>query len=266
MQISNRIILGIGCLIIFCLTMGCVATGTRNAGTTTDIAEDQMLRVGVCANMPPIIFKQDRRIVGLEADLANALAATTGKSLCFVEFKWDELIPALLGKKIDIIMSGMSITKTREIRITFSKPYLTVGQMALVRGEDRGKYGNAYSIQFSDAKVATEKSTTGDFLVQQQFTKADRKPFDSPEKAVQALAKGKVDIFIHDAPVVWWLASEYESSGLVPVPAFLTQEQLGWGIPYEDTELLEAVNNFLALREADGSLKRIMQRWIPYIK
>ena len=265
MQILNRMIIGTGCLLIFCLTMGCVATGTRNAGTATDIARDQMLRVGVCANMPPLIFKQDSRIVGLEAELAYALAAATGKTLYFVELKWDDLIPALLEKKIDIIMSGMSITKTREVRITFSKPYLTVGQIALVRGEDRGKYGNAYSIMYSDAKVGTEKSTIGDFLVQQRFTKADRKPFDSPEKAVKELIKGNIDIFIHDAPVVWWLASEYESRGLVPVPALLTKEQLGWGIRYGNTELLESANNFLVVRKNDGNLKKVMKKWIPYM-
>jgi len=163
-------------------------------------------------------------------------------------------------------MSGMSITKTRTVRVAFSKPYLTVGQMALVRGEDRGKYPSVYAIKYSDAKIATEKGTTGDFLVQQQFTRADRKPFESPEKAVQALINGKIDIFIHDAPVIWWLASKYESKGLVPAPVFLTKEHLGWGIPYEDTELLEVANNLLALWEADGSLKRIIQRWIPHIQ
>jgi len=85
------------------------------------------------------------------------------------------------------------------------------------------------------------------------------------EDHADIIIKGNIDIFIHDAPVVWWLASEYESRGLVSVPALLTKEQLGWGISYEDTELLEAVNNFLALREADGSLKRIIRKWIPYV-
>ncbi len=247
------------------LVIGCTATGTQPTGTPPDISEDQVLRVGICPNAPPLIFKQDRRIVGIEAELANAFAAEMGKSLRFIELKWDELIPALLAERIDIIMSGMSITNARQVRITFSETYLTVGQMALVRGEDKSKYPSSLSIRFCKETVGTEKATTGDFLVQQKFSKARRVSFGSPEKAVTALIKGNIDMLIHDAPVVWWLASEKESEGVSVVPAYLTEEHLAWGLRYEDTELLQKANAFLAARRADGSLKSIIKRWIPYV-
>ena len=254
------------CFLCFFLAIGCAATGVQTTGPTSNIAEDQILRVGVCANAPPLIFKQDRNIVGLEAELAGALAAEMGKTLRFVELKWNDLIPALLEKRIDIIMSGMSVTNTRQVRIAFSGPYLTVGQMALVRGEDVSKYRGAYSIIFSKGTVGTEKGTTGDFLVRQKFSKARRVSFDSPERAVTALIKGNIDILIHDAPVVWWLASEKESKGVSPVPAFLTEEHLAWGLRYEDTELLEKTNAFLTSWRDNGRLRNVIKKWMPYVR
>jgi len=222
--------------------------------------------VGVCANSPPLIFKQDSRITGLEAELAAALAQEMGKSLHFVELKWDGLIPALLDKRIDIIMSGMSITQARQVRMAFSNPYLTVGQMALVRGEDVKKYPSAIAIIYCKETVGTEKATTGEFLVQQRFRNARRESFNSPEKAAMALVNGKIDMLVHDAPVVWWLASEKESQGLVPVPVFLTEERIAWGLRYEDAELLKKTNAFIKKWRDNAMLEGTIKRWIPYMR
>ncbi len=94
-----------------------------------------VLRVGVCANSPPIIFKQAGDYAGVEAELARGLGDALGMNIQFVDCPWNELIPALLDGKFDIIMSGMTITEQRSVRIAFTSPYLTAGQMCLVRNE-----------------------------------------------------------------------------------------------------------------------------------
>ncbi len=91
-------------------------------------AAPNVLRVGVNPNKPPLIFERNGVIVGAEADLALKLAGSMGKTLVnYLDFEWEELIPALLDGKIDIIMSGMTATTARTTRISFSADYLISG-------------------------------------------------------------------------------------------------------------------------------------------
>lgn len=78
-------------------------------------------------------------------------------------------IPALVDGRTDIIMSGMSVTRARELWIAFSKPWLIIGQMALVRREDAYRYAFGFPANPPGA-IGVLKATTGDFLVQQEFS------------------------------------------------------------------------------------------------
>jgi ABC-type amino acid transport substrate-binding protein len=244
--------------------MGCAATGNEKITSQPDTQKEAMLLVGVTADSPPLIYKQGDRVAGLEAELASALAESLGKSVRFVELGWKNLIPALLENRIDIIMSGMSITEMREVRIAFTSPYLRAGQMALVRGEDSQKYPSAASIKKTNRRVGFIKGTTGDFLVQKEFQLARKRPFSSSGAGVQAMVEERIDFFIHDAPVIWWLASEKEVKGLTPLPILLTEEYLAWGIRKDDTKLLKSANTLLETWKNNGNLRKLIKRWMPY--
>src|SRR6187397_550676 len=90
------------------------------------------LRVGVTADFPPMIYKDAGKLVGLEADFAKVLGEELGRPIKLVEVRWEDQISALADGKTDIIMSSMSMTRARQLRVSFSKPYLTVGQTVLV--------------------------------------------------------------------------------------------------------------------------------------
>ncbi len=90
----------------------------------------------------------------------------------------------------------------------------------MVPGKFKDNYPNADSIINCKARVGVEKGTTGDFLVRQKFINAQRIPFDSPSKAVLAMLSGEIDMLVHDAPIIWWMASEKEAEGLASLPFF----------------------------------------------
>jgi ABC-type amino acid transport substrate-binding protein len=265
-QVKNVILIFIVCFVSFCLAPGYSAEKPQGTAAQSDPSKDQILKVGVQPNSPPLIFKQDQRITGLDADLAVGLAAHMGKTPLFIELSWDDMIPALLDKRIDIIMSGMSITKSREIRIAFSKPYLIVGQIALVRGKDKTFYPTAAAVKNYRIRVGVEKDTTGDLFVQQEFKYARKVNFESPEEAANALVAGKIDMLIHDLPIIWLLASKKETEGLVPIPINLTKEWLAWGIRHDDPNMLKTANTFLETWKNDGRLKKAIKKWMPYAK
>jgi ABC-type amino acid transport substrate-binding protein len=234
-------------------------------GSNSQAADTAPLRVGVTPVFPPVIYKEDGKIIGVEADLARVLGAELGRPVQFVELDWEDQIPALTEGRTDIIMSGMSITPARQLRITFAKPYLVTGQMALVRREDAYRYALGFPSR-PEGPVGVVRATTGDFLVQQEFPNIKRKEYSSSEAAAKALMKKRVNLFICDAPTIWWLAGLHEADGLVGVPFLLSQEQLAWGVTRANTDLLDQVNRAQDKLQQEGQISRIVKRWIPLFK
>ncbi len=223
------------------------------------------LRVGINPEQPPVIFVEDKRVTGLEADLARAFAVELGVPLNFVVMDWDELIPALASGKIDIIMSGMTATEVRSVRINFATPYLVTGQMPLVRASDLSRYPTTLALKYTQARVGVEKGTTGDFLVRENFLYAERVPYDNISKAAADLTTGQIDMVVADAPTVWWLAADDSMKGLTPVGAVLTNEYIAWGVAKTNPGLKYAADAFVTKLQADGTLDAMVKHWLPYV-
>ncbi len=226
---------------------------------------DDPLRVGISSTYPPIIFRQNGQVAGIEADLARELAKALDKKLVWVELKWEQLIPSLVDGKVDIIMSGMSITDPRTMRIAFSEPYLQTGQMALMPHSLAKRYDSPESIMKSDARIGVQDGTTGDVFVQTRCPRAAKVSLDKPEDAMFYFQGNRIDIFIYDAPTVMLMASQHEAD-VVPLWRLLTSEKLACGVRWQDTELLTFVNSRLAEWKQDGKLDEVLARWMPQSK
>jgi polar amino acid transport system substrate-binding protein len=233
--------------------------------TSIRAADPAPLRVGITPAFPPMIYKEKGNLVGVEADFAKALGEELGRPVKFVELDWDEQITALTEGRTDIIMSAMSITRPRQFRVAFARPYLTIGQMALVRRSDLNKYALGFPT-WPKGVLGVKKATTGDFLVQQEFPQAKRKYFDSAEKAAKALGKKQIDLFISDSPTIWWLEGVNAEAGLAAVPIVLSEEQLAWAVRKSDAELLESANRLLDKLQANGQGAATLIRWVPHLK
>lgn len=244
--------------LLFCWT--CFGPSSRSTA-----AETEPLRVGVTPVFPPMIYREKGKMIGVEADFAAALGRELARPVKFIKVDWDEQFTALADNRTDIIMSSLSITRPRQFRGSFSKPYLAIGQMALVRRTDSSKYALGFPVR-PQGVIGVKKATTGDFLVQQEFPHSKRKYYDSGEDAARALAKGRIDLFISDSPTVWWLEGLYEDTGLVAVPAALSEEYLAWAVRKSDTAFLASVDAALEKMQKSGEAVAIIKRWIPHFK
>jgi polar amino acid transport system substrate-binding protein len=220
------------------------------------------LKIGVTPNFPPMISKDGTNIVGVEADFAKVLGAELGRPIQFIEVSWEDQVGALLDGKSDIIMSAMSVTVPRQLRVNFATPYLAVGQTVLVRREDANRYAVGFVVA-PKTVFGVLKSTTGDFMVQQEFPTCKRETYKTPQDAAKALLRKRIDLLICDAPTAWWLSGMNEVEGLVVVPVFLTHEQMAWAVRKSDPELLNSVNSALEKIQKDGRASSIIKRWIP---
>jgi ABC-type amino acid transport substrate-binding protein len=142
---------------------------------------------------------------------------------------------------------------------------LRVGQLALVRIDDPRR-NTLFGSGLADRTIGLRKGTTGDLLAQQEFPRAKRKYFNSDDEGALALSKGKIDLFIDDSSMIWYLAGTYEAKGLTVVPVKLSEELLGWGMRRADTSLQESVNAFLKKAKASGELNRALHQWIPKLQ
>ena len=224
------------------------------------------LRVGVYPYYPPMIFKEKDQVKGVEADLGVRLAKALGRQADFFELSWDRLIPVLMEKKIDIIMSGMTITEARKARVNFTDPYIKIGQMTLMRAEDASQFNSLASIRESLSTIGVVKGTTGEAFVRNNFTKAANIiSLQKANEASYALINRRIDLFVHDGPSVAWLVSENEGV-LKGYWEPFTEEYLGWALNREDHDLLLQINSILGTWRKDGTLKDVLTHWLPYLK
>ena len=224
------------------------------------------LRVGVFPYYPPMIFKKNGEVRGAEADLAIRLAKTLGREAQFIELGWEQLIPALMDGKIDIIMSGMSITEARKARVRFAEPYIKIGLVTLMRAEDAAKFNSLTIIRESFSTIGVVQGTTSETFVRRNFLKpANIISLQKANEAPNLLVNMRIDLFVHDAPSVVWLVSENEGV-LKGFWEPFDQEYLGWALKPEDQDFIMKVNAILRNWKKDGTLKGILTRWLPYWK
>jgi len=224
------------------------------------------LRVGITPEYPPLVFLESDVATGLEIDFAKALGLGLNRPVEFVILKWNEQIPALLERRTDIIMSGMSITQARRVRIAFTEPYVHNQLRAIFRREDATSYATPQQLLTSSAKIGFLAGTTSDTFVTQNCPNAQRVPISLRRDVRFWLVEGRrIDVFIDDTFSLALIFSENEAPiAYLQLP--LSEEELAWGVRNDDPEFLAAVNHSLAAWKSDGTSDQILEHWIPYYK
>lgn len=253
----------LSCLALLILMAGC-GTTTIQPKTASDPTQP-VLRVGVTPDARPMSFLEKGEVTGLEAEFSRGLAQFTNRRLEYIRLPWDEQIPALLAGKTDIIMSAMTITRSRSYQIHFSRPYMVTGQVSLVRLRDQSRFGTGFSDLLNPMiRVGVVRATSGDLLISRNKNSKGIVRYDNADKAVQGLFDAEIDAFVYDLPMNFYIGALYADRGLVPITTPLTREKLAWGIRKEDAGLLEAANSYLAQLVESGELEKMVIHWIPF--
>lgn len=228
-------------------------------------AVSQTLRAGVSTNYPPVIFKQNGKVAGIEADLAKAVEQETGMTIKFVEIPWEKLEAALNKDEIDVLMSGVSITPERQQRVDFTRPYMVVGQMVLIKADNIMTLSSKLSMYQTGRRFGVEKNTTGQRYVNDTFHSSEIIAFDSIDEGIAALKANKIDYFVHDAPTIWkyTVLPETQDRELFGLYEYMTKEPLAWAVKKGNTELREKLNTALEKMQQKHLVRLITNKWIP---
>jgi polar amino acid transport system substrate-binding protein len=245
-------------------TLSLVLPGRALADSGSDAPGSVRLRIGTNAVYPPLTFRRGDQLAGIEIDLAHKLARELGIEVELIDMAWEDLIPALRDGRIDVIMSGMSITPERRQLVQFSLPYLRIGQMALIRRKDAVRLREPSAMGRPESRVGFERGTTGERFARERLKDARLVGFETPAEGIASLRAGEIDFFIHDAPTVWRTVGGLESTEqeLTGLYRTLTDEQLAWAVRKGDRATLELLNRALARWRNEGELELIMALWI----
>ena len=240
----------------------CWFTGLASAGSSMDrILKEGELVVGMTGTQPPLnATSKDGKIIGLDADIAKGISMNLGVKLKLSKMPFAELLPALESGKIDMIISGMTMTLERNTKVAFVGPYYISGKGILTKTKNIASLQDPEGMNKPEFRVAALKNSTSQEFVKKASPKATLVTTQSYDDAIDMLLEDKIDALIADYPFCAFTASRLGEKGLVAGQAKLTYEPLGVAVT-EDALLINWLQNFMMMLDGSGQLKLLNNRW-----
>ena len=235
--------------------------GSRSPTLDAILARGELV-VGSAANMPPLnMTTRSGEVIGLEADLARYLAYTMGVTLRMETLPFAGLIDALEAGKVDMVLSGMTITPARNLRVAFAGPYFVSGKCVLTNQAALASLQSATDINSSGLTLtALEGSTSAEFI-RRLIPQARLQTAPDYDSGIERVLAGEVDAMLADYPICLVTHARIPDRGLVSVITRLTYEPIGIALPAGDPLLLNFVENLLQGLEQSGRLEELEARW-----
>ena len=244
-------------LLVICLTLSLFACSNNTATATTEGASSSKLIVGTSAGFPPYEYREGNKIVGIDAEIIEAIAADLGYTIEWQDMKFDSLISALSSNKVDIVIAGMTVTDDRKESVDFTDTYTAAVQSIIVK-----KGGSVASLDDVDGKIiGVQQGTTGDIYASDDYGNDKVQRFNEGADAVQALLSGKIDCVIIDDQVAKNFVDSHKVE-LELLDTAYTEEEYAMAVKKGNTQLLNQVNNSIKSLKDNGTLRRIIDKYI----
>ena len=255
-------------LILVVLMIGAALVGcgnNSNGASSNDAApsaekSDNVLTMATNASFPPYEYYEGTKIVGIDVEIAKAIAEDIGKKLEIVDIEFDSIITGVQTGKYDMGMAGMTKTEEREQSVSFSSSYANGIQVIIVPEDSPIKTSDDLFADGATYKAGVQLSTTGDIYATDDLG-ADRvTQFQTGADAVAALVAGKVDcVIIDNEPAKSYVEA---NKGLKILDTEYVTEEYAICFAKDNTELLEKVNASLEKLIANGTVQKIVDKYI----
>ena len=264
---KNRICIGLAALVVLSFIFTTAVFGDdielAKKSTIEDIIKRGELRVGFEAGYLPFEMADKKgRFIGFDIDVAKEMAKAMKVKWVPVNTAWDGIIPALITKKFDILISGMTITQERNLKINFADPYIIVGQTILLNKKHEGKVKSYKDLNDPKYTITSKLGTTGEQAIKRLLPKATYKSFEVESEAALEVLTGRADATIYDLPFCATFMAQQGAGKLIFLDKPFTFEPLAWAVRKGDPDFLNWLNNFLRQLKNDGRYDRIYNKWI----
>ena len=252
-------------LMLALLMVGSLLAACGNSGSNAAGGTSGKLTMATNATFPPYEYKDGDKFVGIDVEIAQAIAEKLGMELEIVDIEFDSIIAGVQTGKYDMGMAGMSVTPEREESVDFSNSYATGIQAVIVPDGSEIKTADDLLADGTAYKVGVQLSTTGDTYIGDDYKDAGKDEslitrFQSGNDAVAALSAGKVDaVVIDNEPAKAYVEA---NKGLKILESKYAEEDYAICFAKNNTELKDKVNGALKELIDDGTVKSIIDKYI----
>ena len=222
----------------------------------TETADKKVLKMGTNAAFPPYESKEGDEFVGIDVEIAQAIAAELGYELEIVDMEFDSIITAVNQGEVDFGMAGMTVTEERLQEVDFTVSYATGVQSVIVKEDS----AIASIDDLADKKIGVQLGTTGDIYASGDYGEENVIKYGKGADAVIALNGGDVEaVIIDNEPAKAFVA---ENTGLKILDTEYAVEDYAIAIKKGNTELLDSINEALETLTANGTIDTIIAKFI----
>lgn len=246
--------------VILVLSLAACTSTAKDDEPASDAAK---LTMATEATFPPYEYYDGDAIVGIDVEVAQAIAEKLGMELEVTDIAFDSIIPGIQTGKYDMGMAGMTVTDERKEQVSFSDSYATGVQVVIVKDGSTITSVDDLLADGANTVVGTQAGTTGFLYATSDIEEAGLgtvKSFGKTTDAVEALKNGQIDCVILDNEPAKALVAANE--GLHILDTEYAVEDYAIAIAKENTALLEKVNKALSELKADGTLQSIVDKYI----
>jgi polar amino acid transport system substrate-binding protein len=249
--------------ILTMLALPAVSAGaTKDSPVLARIVKSGKLRVGMSGSQPPLNFKSKGGVLmGFEKDLAGGLAELMQVELEVVQKPFGELLETLRKGEVDIVMSGMTITTERNMKVAFVGPYMLSGKSFLTRQSSAIATAKSRNdLDKPGMKYAALEGSTSQIFVEKLLPQAALVKTPNYDEAVAKLLAGDVDAMVADYEIIVLTTMRNPSAGLVAASP-ISIEPIGVAVGPGDPLLINFLENTFSALEASGLLTELRKRW-----
>ena len=231
------------------------------------ILKEKTLVVGTTGEQFPFTFKDAKgNLEGIDIRIANSLAKELGVEAKFEVMPFEKLIEALKEGKIDIILSGMSITTKRNTQVAFPGVYYKTGKSILTFNKELYK-GEVKAINRKNITLATTENTTSEKYVKANYPNAKLITVKDINEAKKMLLNGKVDGIVADYETTEMLAFDITDKSVYykNISKATEKEFISPAVSAKDYLFINLVSNFIDRVNAYDEDKAVENLWVKYL-
>ena len=216
------------------------------------------------AEFPPYEYFEGDKIVGIDAEIAEAISAKIGAELTIEHVDFDSIIPGVQSGKYDFAMAGLTVTDERKEQVDFTTSYATGVQVIVVKEGSSITSADDIFAEGASHTIGVQLATTGDLYTTWDLEDAGLATIERYNKgadAIMALTSDKVDcVVIDNEPAKVFVQN---NPGLVILDTEYITEEYAIAVGKENTELMTKIETALTELIADGTVASIIAKYIP---
>ena len=191
------------------------------AGTDSTLDRIQQrgkLILGTSGNMPTMTqVDASGKVSGFDIDIARYMASSMGVKLDTRVMPFEELLPALEAGKVDVVISNVTITPKRNLRVAFVGPYLVSGKCIVTKSEALAKAEPSTDLNTAATRLAALKGSTSADFARELFPEATLVAVDDYVEAADLVSADKVSGLLTDYPICMATLKNNPEAGFVSV-------------------------------------------------